>query len=205
MNEQHTALQTLEKDVVRDYRTAAETVPHLMEQETPLISFLRTADFDPTKAARRLALYWKFRREIFGERWLLPMTQTGRGALSMSDVETLRSGYLLVFPIANAGPVLLLDSTRLPHSLPSVLDRCIFYMLTVSTDERAQTEGGVLLSIVSSRKGPTKTVAQRSRQWEFVHAAIPPLPFALNGPWWYKRMRWARNAGSSSWAINRRA
>jgi hypothetical protein len=91
----------------------------------------------------------------------------------MSDVETLHSGYLLVFPIANAGPVLLLDSTRLPHSLPTVLDCCVFYMLTVSTDERAQTEGGVLLSIVSSRKGPTKRVAQRSRQWEFVHAAIP--------------------------------
>ena len=69
------ALDSLDKKHTREYDTATEIVPHLVASETPPISFLRTADFEPVDAAKRLALYWKYRSEIFKERWLLPMTQ----------------------------------------------------------------------------------------------------------------------------------
>jgi hypothetical protein len=46
-------------------------------------------------------------------------------------------------------------------------------MSTVMTDEWAQAEGGVLLFVVSSRKGPITTVDQRSRQWELFRSAMP--------------------------------
>lgn len=90
----------------------------------------------------------------------------------MNDVEVIRTGYLLVFPTPD-GPVLLLDSTRLQHALASVLDRCVFYILTIGSDEGAQTKGGTLLNIVSSRKGPMKNMKQKQQQWEFVHKAMP--------------------------------
>ena len=45
--------------------TAKEIVPQLVLKETPLLSFLRTDDYDPVKAARRLTRYWKFRQEFF--------------------------------------------------------------------------------------------------------------------------------------------
>ena len=50
------------------------------------------------RAARRRCRYWKARKQVFGEeRWLLPLTQTGQGALSPSDVEILRSGFVNFF------------------------------------------------------------------------------------------------------------
>ena len=167
-----TAFQNLDDGLTREYRIAIETVPDLVESETPFIDFLRTENYDANKAARRLAMYWKYRKDIFGDRWLLRMTQTGTGTLAMGDIEILRSGYLLVFPTPT-GPVLLLDSTRLKHALANVLDRCVFYILTTCSDETAQTQGGTLLSIVSSRKGPVKDMNQRQQQWSFVHSAMP--------------------------------
>eukprot|EP00977_Amphora_coffeiformis_P009865 scaffold2276_cov160-Amphora_coffeaeformis.AAC.3 len=90
----------------------------------------------------------------------------------MNDVEVLRSGYLFVFPNPKE-PVLLLDSTRLRHALASVLDRCVFYLLTLCSNEAAQNHGGTLVNVVSSRKGPTKNMKQKQRQWAFVHSAMP--------------------------------
>ena len=66
----------LDSFTTREYRQATEVMPSLVALETPTTSFLRIDRHDPEKAARRLALYWKSRRDIFGHpRWLLPMTQ----------------------------------------------------------------------------------------------------------------------------------
>lgn len=69
------AFESLDKHVLREYKMATEVVPELVASETPFISFLRTADYVPAEAAKRLALYWKYRNEVFEDRWLLPMTQ----------------------------------------------------------------------------------------------------------------------------------
>eukprot|EP00977_Amphora_coffeiformis_P009864 scaffold2276_cov160-Amphora_coffeaeformis.AAC.2 len=82
------AMKMLDKDVVKEYRTAMETFPHVLQSETSFDSFLRTVNVfvnefvnvfvkhhNVAKAAHRLAMYWKFRKEIFDERWLLPMTR----------------------------------------------------------------------------------------------------------------------------------
>ena len=85
-----TAIPTLEASVRLSYQQAVDVFPALVADETPPAIFLQTEDFDPIKAATRLALYWKYRQQVFGERWLLPMNQTGAGALSAEDVEVLR-------------------------------------------------------------------------------------------------------------------
>ena len=84
------AMQLLDDRLVDEYRHAVSAVPRLVATETPVVHFLRTEDFHPTLAAVRLARYWKLRRELFGKRWLLPMTQTGTGALTQDLVDILR-------------------------------------------------------------------------------------------------------------------
>ena len=66
---------TLDYALKASYLEALELEPGLVERETPHINFLRTEDFRPLDAAKRLATYWKYRKQVFGERWLLPMNQ----------------------------------------------------------------------------------------------------------------------------------
>ena len=97
-----TALDLIDRAEKAEYETAKEIVPNLVLSETPIITFLRRDDYDPEKAAKRLVLNWKYRKELFGERWLLPMVQTGRGALTVHDIDTFgRAGcnYTLLGPM----------------------------------------------------------------------------------------------------------
>ena len=70
------SLVLLDNDVSKEYQEALKFVPDLVERESPGIDFLRTEGFHSLRAANRIALYWKRRREFFGEdRWLKPMDQ----------------------------------------------------------------------------------------------------------------------------------
>ena len=63
------------RSVRQEWEEAVEVVPALVQRETPCETFLRVEQYDPTRAATRLAMYWKGRKILFGERWLLPMNQ----------------------------------------------------------------------------------------------------------------------------------
>jgi hypothetical protein len=82
----------LDDKLKRYYNTARETVPDLVTTETEPRKFLQVSNGDIHKAAETIAFYWMNRHRCFGERWLLPMTQTGSGCLSREDIEGLRSG-----------------------------------------------------------------------------------------------------------------
>lgn len=70
------ALRLMNADVSAEYSEAVATVPTLVSRESRFVDFLRTEDYHALRAARRLALFWKTRKDFFGEdRWLLPMTQ----------------------------------------------------------------------------------------------------------------------------------
>lgn len=56
---------------VHEYCEALELAPGLVELESNYSAFLRTEDWHILKAAQRLARYWKFRKELFRDRWLL--------------------------------------------------------------------------------------------------------------------------------------
>ena len=68
-------ISKLDKKIRREYDTALEVFPQLVRKETKILDFLRTVDYDAPKAAMRLVMYWKLRKSMFKERWLLPMTQ----------------------------------------------------------------------------------------------------------------------------------
>ena len=55
------------------YNEAMQLVPHLVEQESAPIRFLRCERFSPNKAAKRLVKHWEMRKAIFEHRAFLPM------------------------------------------------------------------------------------------------------------------------------------
>jgi len=71
---------------------AAKTVmcPELVQSETNPSLFLRREQYDPEKAAKRFAAYWKFRVDLFGnEKAFLPIILCEGGAFD-GDEETLQ-------------------------------------------------------------------------------------------------------------------
>lgn len=118
-----------------------------MARETDFVDFLRTELLDPDRAARRLCLYWKARKICFGERWLLPLNQTGAGALSMHDVEMLRTGSRAFIQRPGQGFLALVDDSRLPRSPGIFLFRLMFYVAHLHNDEFTQREGATFVHI----------------------------------------------------------
>ena len=59
----------------QEFDEAREIVPELVARETKFLDFLRVEGGDPLAAAMRIASYWKCRKILFEERWLLPMNQ----------------------------------------------------------------------------------------------------------------------------------
>ena len=165
----------LSNETKREYETAQEITPQLVLRETPLINFLRTDDYQPQRAARRLALYWKYRKEFFGERWLLPMDQTGRGALTVQDVQLLHSGWMFVYRAGPEEVLIVIDRSKLFkvyeqaqgrgwNNVTQTLDRCSMYLLTVNTNRFAQLKGVTHIQMVSSQKRPPPSFRQKF--WE---------------------------------------
>ena len=159
-------LRNLDSDALCEYLEALTTVPHLVAQESQTIHFLITSNFDPESAARRLALYWKVRKEIFGEeRWLLPMTQTGRGTLSSYEVEILRTRFMAVTPRA----VFMADIARLPVEAGMFHPQVIFYMVSVSAP--VACTGSCILQIIRSGDRPPPEISPVTVQR--MNAALP--------------------------------
>ena len=132
-------------------------------------------------------MYWKYRKELFGERWLLPMTQTGKGALNSRDIALLRTGYLHFLPVPNSAPIVIADISRAYEILakpPANIhtdegdsneasgDRCVMYLATVAMNDIGQTEGVTIAQIVSLEKQmpPSRF---RPKQWDMIRTALP--------------------------------
>jgi len=126
---------------------AREIVPELVARETSFVDFLRTESHDPVRAARRLAKYWKARKICFAERWLLPLNQTGAGALSMDDVELLRTGSRVFIQRPGQGFLAVVDESRLPRSTGTFLFRLMFYAARLHNDEVTQRDGATFIYV----------------------------------------------------------
>ena len=176
------ALETLDKSLRRYYDTAMEIVAQLVANETPMIGFLRTADYHPVKAATRLALYWKYRSEVFKERWLLPMVQTGRGALTLPEIALLRTGYLYFQPaVGTQQAFVCVDFSRankvfeegkaMGWNLSEMVERVNLYCTTVCPDADSQIRGALLFYPVSSSLAPA--LEFRPSIWNYVRNVAP--------------------------------
>ena len=119
-----------------------------------------------------MALYWKNRSKLFGERWLLPLVQTGAGALTMDDIEGLRRGGVMVVPRKPPqAPLLISDPTRMRgppgHNSVSVT----YYLSRLYARDIAMAGGFDLMIIVTSEK--RFPVPVNRHLWEMVLAGLP--------------------------------
>mmetsp|Transcript_21931 Transcript_21931/g.41529 ORF Transcript_21931/g.41529 Transcript_21931/m.41529 type:complete len:425 (+) Transcript_21931:146-1420(+) len=174
------ALQRLDSFETQEYREATEVVPGLVERETPIPIFLRGLDYDPLRAARHLARIWKYRKVLFGERWLLPMTQTGTGALTDMDIQFVRTGFAFLIPRPHSGPVVAVDMCKVLDLFPiarasgydtqRLMERLGIYMCACFGDEFSKGPA-VLFHYVTSNPRPEMEI--RRQFWDMVHTAFP--------------------------------
>lgn len=162
------ALQSLDKDMRRDYDTAQEIAPVLVDQESRIQDFVKRENGDIHKAAVRLAKYWKVRKSCFGERWLLPLHQTSSGALNRDDIQFLRSGFFVTLPIAQDKAVVLYDESKLDRPPGISILRCTFYYAVANA---AQMHDITFMHVVTGNKRPP-LVLDPSR-WNIILSALP--------------------------------
>ena len=124
------ALNSMPADIVSDYQRAIEVIPETVRKESRVADFLRADNFHPWNAAIRLAQYWKTRRRLFGERWLLPMTQCTTGTLSPHDIEILRCGYIKYVESPVHEPTYVIDVSLLPRGVRRIQPRIAFYFFS---------------------------------------------------------------------------
>lgn len=113
------ALANLDASIRREYDQAVQEMPALVAEESPWLDFLQVVDYAPAQAAEKLALYWKYRRDLFGsDRWLLRLNQTGTGALTFDDIALLRTGFWVNVVQAEHGSVAIVDMSRIERADP---------------------------------------------------------------------------------------
>lgn len=161
------AFAFIEPSERQEYEEALETVPELVEAETQVLGILREEGFDPRRTAAHIAKYWKCRKIIFQERWLLPLNQTGTGALSMEDIELLRTGFYVPFTRQGQGPLILLDESRLPRPTGNANFRLVFYFDYIYRNEPADI---TILHVVNSNYRPPPDM--RRDMYQMVLASI---------------------------------
>ena len=141
----------------QDYVTAKETVPYLVELESPALRFLQACQYNPTVAAHRLCLYWTTRCQIFGPKLAYhPMTTTTltttsttlSGAL-VQDLEYLRKAMILVLPNDDHGrAVIFVDQIRCSREVAPrhAILTSFWYALQCISEQQASSRGLVVIS-----------------------------------------------------------
>lgn len=175
----------------REYLKANELVPHLVQEETDALVFVRVCDYNIWEAAARICLYWKERESLFGPgRAFLPLDMTGKGALSDQDVLSLQAGFPAMLPNSSQGhPIVFLDRRQhMPFLDSKARRRCIFYLAKkLAESEAAQVEGIHLLVMVTMPRMPTFGLNEDNiRRGYYLATKVLPIKIkkihALNSP-----------------------
>ena len=146
------AINLLPADMIADYRLAHSTAPFLIANETDPIVFFRCEKGNPWSAAKRLALHWSLRREVFGEdRWLRKMDLSGTGAMGADDIYLLHSGIFALTsytrPVSGRHnqQALLVNFSRLNGRDPGPSRHRVFMFLMYSLNAYTQENGLIVL------------------------------------------------------------
>jgi len=127
------ALRDIAEEDKQAFLYAWENVPELIEIETHPIKFLLREDFDVDKTIKRMALYWKYRYDVFGpERAFRPMTTSGDGVLTPEDVADVKTGAIMILP--GPGPTYFMDSKLLHELSADTQKKLIFFYMQVLSE-----------------------------------------------------------------------
>jgi len=129
----HDAMAAVPLETKRDYWTAVQQVPDVVDRESNPLRFIRYARDNFWAAAERMCAYWQLRVQLWGRhRAWRPLTMDGTGALNEQDILVLQAGFPAVLPpSADGKQVIFFDRSKW---LPSVTDRdnrlrATFYLL----------------------------------------------------------------------------
>lgn len=120
------------------YVEAQQSAPEIVESESPFDLFLRAENMNEQLASSKLAMYWKYRKELFGPRALQRLLDlSGDGALDHDDISVLRMGCVVTLPDDDKGrKVICFDDLRCHCSSESIRMHCWFYMLVAASVQR---------------------------------------------------------------------
>ena len=143
------ALNRLPVEERQAYEEVVRTNPRLVQVETPFERFLLFCEYNHWAAAEQLARYWEQRKEIFKERFSLPMNLSGEGALSPEIVQVIKTGVMLPLPPDRYNrSVFLMDEEKVTDAFnePDIKIKIKFYHYQVlSESERANSNGAVMI------------------------------------------------------------
>jgi hypothetical protein len=139
---------------------ASKTAPQLIDIETPWIRFLRFEKLNAIAAARRLVTYWQMRKEVFSERFCLPLSiASGPSALSDFDMKILGSGAGAFVSCDQTGRAIILFN---PSRADFVGDhdrferiRALFYVVQVASEFSTEA---VTMTVFSIRGASPRSV-----------------------------------------------
>jgi hypothetical protein len=120
---------------------AKEKALKLLMDESDPMAFIRFAEGDHAAAAKRLVAYWHIRKNTFGDRFLLPLDLSGRGALTDDDVDTLKTGFITLLPDDCCGRKVIYFDNSMSNTLLDGMSRraprfrCLFYMSALAAKE----------------------------------------------------------------------
>jgi hypothetical protein len=165
------ALDLIPDDEKIDCMEAVKHAPHLVEIESSPVRFIRCALYNHTGRKRK---------EIFGDRALLPMLQTGEGALAPEDVAILNSGFGILLPIdAHNRIVVFHDRSRLTDPLMHSLQKrlpCLFYLLSVASEsEESRTYGVVTLENHAEESAKSFDGISVKQALELIQGKVMPI------------------------------
>lgn len=113
----------------------------LVLRESNPVKYYHLENGNEHAAAQRLASFWTVRKNIFKGRFLLPMLLTGKGALTETDIETLKTGYLKLIQTGSRQVCIFNADPKGPllqgPDAPMRKSRCMFYVLCVASQSDA--------------------------------------------------------------------
>lgn len=149
------AFLRLDDEMKRDYLIAVKEVPNIVEQESNPSWFLVHRKNDADAAAKSLAMHWKFRRQAFGDRFLLPILDLGgQGALSPERLEVLCQGAHYVLPADDEGHFIAVNDQRvyepnIGQFKPQRLQSLWYIFVLASMDARTRQNGFIGMRIAN--------------------------------------------------------
>eukprot|EP00977_Amphora_coffeiformis_P020075 scaffold7825_cov162-Amphora_coffeaeformis.AAC.6 len=162
------AISLIAHDDKKDYLEAYRLAPTLVATESNPIDFLKVESMNPWNAATRLTLYWKYRREAFLDRWLLPLNLSGEGAPSQDDIALIKQDVIMLQKLPGNATLVYVDWARggpnqheLSHSRAS-----FFWSTFVQGGEIYLIQSLITPKLLARRR-------KKGRSYEIIREALP--------------------------------
>ena len=148
----------------RDYLEALRVAPNLIKQESDPVKFLRAEDLNPWTSAMSFVKYWRYRKHLFQNRWLLPLNHSGAGALDKDDIKLLSTGWMAFASPkdSNRGRFLLVDHGKSDNHNHQSRRRVAFYLCSAASDIPAQTIGLTVVRLIPAKSEEAFTASRFS-------------------------------------------